>query len=91
MRVPVLSVRVFFTCGLVNHRHTPTTNPTRPTTTPPTTINSVRSSAPIERVRLVRLRGFAPGELEALLADPGEEISAATKQRVYAARQGLMP
>lgn len=39
---------------------------------------------------IVRRRGFAPGEFEALLADPpGEEISAATKQRINAARPGL--
>lgn len=39
---------------------------------------------------VARRRGFAAGELEALLAEPpGEEISAATKQRINAARPGL--
>lgn len=39
---------------------------------------------------IARRRGFAAGELEALLAEPpGEEISAATKQRINAARPGL--
>lgn len=38
---------------------------------------------------VARCRSFAAGELEALLADPGEELTAATKSRIDAARQGL--
>lgn len=38
---------------------------------------------------VARRRELTAGELEALLADPGEEISATTKQRINAVRQGL--
>lgn len=53
------------------------------------TIVPIRIKSNWIEICAVRYRSIPPGEIEALQADPGEEITAALKTRINAARQGL--